>query len=82
MTGLFASGHIVDCIVAVLALEIAAFAVWRRSSLANAVVAALPGICLLLALRSALTGAGWTMIALWLMLSFPAHLADLWRRPP
>jgi hypothetical protein len=36
----------------------------------------------LLALRAALTGANWMMIALWLALSLPAHLADLWRRPP
>ena len=82
MGGLFASGHAVDLIIAVLALEIVAFAVWRRPSLVNAIVAALPGLFLLLALRAALIGAGWMMIALWLALSLPAHLADLWRRPP
>jgi hypothetical protein len=82
MGGLFASGHVVDLIIAVLALEVVAFAIWRRPSLINALVAALPGFCLLLALRAALTGANWMMIALWLALSLPAHLADLWRRPP
>ncbi len=82
MSGWFASGHPVDLILAVLALEILVFAICRRRSLVNAIVAALPGICLLLALRAALTGAGWMVIALWLALSLPAHLADLWRRPP
>ncbi len=82
MSGWFASGHPVDLILAVLALEILVFAIWRRRSLVNAIVAALPGICLLLALRAALTGAGWMVIALWLVLSLPAHLADLWRRRP
>jgi hypothetical protein len=79
---LFESGHIVDLIIVVLIGEVLVFLVRRRESFANAVVAALPGICLLLALRASLTGAGWTSIALWLALSFPAHLADLWRRPP
>ena len=87
LQGLFASGHIVDVILAVLIAEAAALIflrggkTWYVRSI-NAVVAALPGVCLLLALRAALTGASWTWIALWLALSFPAHLADLWRRPP
>ncbi len=86
MNALFASGRVVDIILAVLALEVLALALWRRSrrepGIANLLVAALPGICLLLALRSALDNAGWGMIALFLALSFPAHLLDLWRRPP
>jgi hypothetical protein len=35
---------------------------------------------LLFALRAALTGAGWIWVCLWITLSLPAHLADLWRR--
>ena len=41
----------------------------------------LPGALMLLALRAALTGAGWPWIALALAASFPAHLADIARRP-
>lgn len=37
----------------------------------------LPGALMILALRGALTGAEWQWIALPLLLSFPAHLADL-----
>lgn len=37
----------------------------------------LPGALLLLALRSALTGADWRWTALLLALSLPVHLADL-----
>ena len=37
----------------------------------------LPGALMILALRGALTGAEWHWIALPLLLSFPAHLADL-----
>ncbi|WP_439814962.1 hypothetical protein [Zavarzinia sp. CC-PAN008] len=75
------SGHVVDLILAVLVLEVLALGLWRRRLMAM-LVAALPGACLLLALRCALTDAGWPWVALWLALSFPAHLLDLWRRPP
>lgn len=82
LPALFKSGHIVDLIIVVLIAEVLLFRIVRRGSGINAVVAALPGICLLLALRASLTGANWTHVAFWLALSFPAHLADLWRRLP
>ena len=44
------------------------------------VLAFAPGACLLLALRAALTGAGWPWIAAALAASFPFHIADLIRR--
>ncbi len=79
----FSSGHAIDLVVAVLILEAIAFIAFRRAhSPVNMMSAAAPGICLLFALRASLTGANWTWVALWLALSFPAHLADLWRRPP
>jgi uncharacterized membrane protein YjjP (DUF1212 family) len=76
----FNSGHVVDAILAVFACEAFVYAVirrWSPGAMMRFAVAALPGIFLLLALREALTGAGWSWIALWLALSFPAHLADL-----
>jgi hypothetical protein len=82
MSAFFSSGHAVDVVLVVLGLEaITLIAIFRRRPAAT-VAAAAPGICLLIALHESLTGAGWEWIALWLVLSFPAHLADLWLRPP
>lgn len=52
----------------------------RGWALSDAVLRLLPGALMLLALRAALTGAGWPWVAAALLLSFPAHLADLARR--
>lgn len=76
---LFASGHAADLILIVLAAEL----VWlvRRGAKALDVALALgPAVLIVAALRGALTGADWPMIALPLMLSFPVHIADLMRR--
>lgn len=82
MAALFASGHIADIILVVLALEVLAFAVYRRITgrgfrffafLPNA----LAGGCLVLALRCALVGSDWTWTALALAASFAAHVWDL-----
>ena len=81
MSELFASGHAIDLVLGFLVLEVMVLGIWRRSAAATVVIAALPGACLLLALRAALTGANWSWVALWVALSLPAHLADLgWRR--
>jgi hypothetical protein len=87
MEDLFSSGRIVDIILAILAIEVLTLSIWRAKSgiqrrAATLVIAALPGAFLLLALRAALSGAGWRWMLLWLAASFPAHLADLWRRRP
>lgn len=79
MEWLFASGHAVDIVLAVLTVELA----WLTRRGWNPIDAALrlaPGALMLLALRGALTGLDWPWIALPLALSFPAHLADLARR--
>ena len=90
MSGLFASGRIVDLILALTVLEWLLLTAYRRRTgrgpapaplLANL----LAGICLLLAVRAALVDAWWGWLALclaeprWL-----AHLADLrlrWAQP-
>ncbi len=77
MSGFFASGHAVDAVLVFLALEVLVLVLWRRACLATALLAALPGALLLLALRAALTGADWRWVALWVALSLPAHLMDL-----
>ncbi len=80
LAGFFASGHAVDVVLLVVALEFGVLSVRRRGPLLDRVLVLAPGACLLLALRAALTGAGWPWVALALAASFPVHLADLIRR--
>ncbi len=80
MTWLFASGHAVDIVLAVIALEFAWLVAARGWRVTAAALRLAPGALMLLALRSALTGLDWRWIALPLLLSFPVHLADLAQR--
>lgn len=84
MSNFFASGHVVDLVLAVMALEVAWLlrrrAARTRAGVMDVVLAFAPGICLLLALRAALVGADWPWVALALTASFPVHLLDLRRR--
>lgn len=81
MTWLFAQGHAVDLVLLVMAGELVWLVRTRRWPTPDAVLRLLPGALMLLALRAALTGMVWPWIAAALALSFPAHLADLRRRP-
>ncbi len=74
---LFARGHAVDVMLAVLAAEAAWLAARGRS---DALPGLLPAVPILLALRVALTGGGWKWVAGWLMISLPVHLYDLRKR--
>lgn len=89
MAELFAGGRIVDLILILVVLEGITLLAYRRRTghgiggrglLSNL----LAGVCLLLALRVALTGGGWPLIALCLAASGLAHAVDLWLRwqPP
>ncbi len=79
MEWFFASGHAVDLVLVVLALEF--ILLWRRGRNAlDILLMLLPAAFILLALRAALVGAEWYWVAGLLTLSFPAHLADLARR--
>lgn len=85
MTEFFTSGRVVDLVLAFVLMEAALLYVlyrWTGRGLAPAVLLSLliPGACLLLALRAALTDASWMLVALWLLLSLVAHLADLRQR--
>jgi hypothetical protein len=83
LEALFASGRIVTLILVAVAIE-AAVLLWllrHAGRLAFGVAANLAaGACLLLAVRSALVGAPWQATALWIALSLPAHVLDLWLR--
>lgn len=79
MEELFASGHAVDIVLAVLAIEALWLlrSGWRPGTIATTL---LPAALILLGTRAALTGAEWYWIALPLAASFPVHLADLRRQ--
>ena len=82
MTALFASGHVVDAILLLVLAEAAALIALHRATGRGPPPAALlpnlaAGACLLLALRLALHGAPWPLLALCLLGSLAAHLADL-----
>lgn len=85
MAEFFASGRVADLILLVLAAEALLLLAWRRRTgrglppmaLAGLV---LPGVALVLALRAALTGAGWPFVAMALVAALAAHLFDLAQR--
>jgi hypothetical protein len=80
---LLAHGHAVDLILAVIVVEFAALSVRRplaHGALTSRILAFAPGVCLLLALRAALTGSNWIWVAVFLAASFPVHVGDLMRR--
>jgi hypothetical protein len=88
MSGLFASGRVVDFVLVLMAVEAALLVWYRRRSgrgvpVAEALVFLFAGACLMLALRAALVGASWEWIAAPMAGAGAAHLLDLrlrWRR--
>jgi uncharacterized membrane protein YjjP (DUF1212 family) len=77
----FSDGSIVDLIFAFIAIECVALLLYRKYvkgfEVTEIIMLMLPGIFLLLALRSALSGASWPIVAGWLLASLIAHLGDL-----
>lgn len=84
MAGLFESGAIADIVIAVMAAEaivlIALRSRIRHVHISDVAGMLAAGIFLVLALRAALTGAGWQWIAVFLATAFAAHLLDLRRQ--
>jgi len=82
LSALFASGHAVDIVLAVVALELllGVCILGRYRAKLDLLFALAPGFLLLLALRAALTGASAVWVAAFLTASFPIHLIDLARR--
>lgn len=81
------SGRICDIALALMAAEVIALIAYRRATGRGIAPGALlanfaAGGALVLALRSALTGAGWLATAGWLTASLVAHVADLKARWP
>ena len=85
MTALMQSGALADIVIAVMVLEGLLLLALRRSrwrSLRTGDVISMlaAGLFLVLALRAALTGAGWPWIAVSLTAAFIAHVVDLRRQ--
>ncbi len=79
MQNFFTSGHAVDLVLAFMAVEAIILIAMKRPAL-TVMLTILPGAVMMLALRAALTGAGWQWVAIWLTVSLPLHLADLRHR--
>lgn len=79
MKWLFASGHAIDIVLAVIAIEFFWLVARRDWTMLAAVLRLGPAALMMLALRAAIADCEWYWIALPLALSFPIHLADIKR---
>ena len=79
MEWLFASGHAVDVVLLTLTLEFMWLTAFKHWQVTAVLLRLGPGAMMLIALRSALVGNNWPLVAVPLFLSFPLHLADLKR---
>jgi hypothetical protein len=85
MQDFVASGRVADAILAIMAVEFVVLTVFymrtgRGVAPRDLLFMLFAGAALVLALRAALTGAGWHYLAGCLALALVAHLADLSRR--
>lgn len=71
------SGHAVLIAIGFVIIEIIMIVILRRRRAASIVIGVAPGLCLMLALLSALEGSDWQAIIFWVTLSLPFHLIDL-----
>jgi len=85
VAALFANGRIIDLILLLVVLEVTILIIIRKKSgrglgTLDLILSLLAGVALLFALRAALQGLAWPVVALFLFLSLLAHLMDLGRR--
>ena len=79
--------HLIDLVIAVTLLEMAALVLYRRFTgrgltLVDLVPALGAGLALMLAVRAALSDAAWVWVAAALLAAGLAHLIDMRRRWP
>lgn len=79
MNEFFSSGRAADVVLIVLVAE-ALWLKFRGAQWPSILGALVPAMLMMIALRAALTGAGWLAIAIALTLAFPIHIYDLRRR--
>lgn len=82
LQSLFKSGNIVDLILALMAIEAAGLMLWHFMTGSGVGPRALlpfliAGVCLMVALKFALTGQDWTLVATALGGAFVFHLLDI-----
>jgi hypothetical protein len=82
MAAFFESGLAFKLILSALAVEIAlaGFYFWRRQQglfMLSFIANGLSGAALVLAMQSALLGAGWLFVAIYLLAGLLAHVADV-----
>jgi len=80
----FASGRVIDLVVGLTVLEVVALWGFRRVTGRGPRLSAVgldlaSGVCLMLAVRAALVGAWFGVVALWMLAALGLHLADLRR---
>jgi len=85
MGALFANGRIIDCIFLLIVAEVTILILIRKKTgrglrPVDLILSLLAGVALLFALRAALLGLAWPIVASFLFLSLLAHLTDLSRR--
>lgn len=77
MADLFASGRIVDAILILVAIEGLGLMLWVRRGGWPILCNLTSGAALMLAVRAALTGAHWTLVAVCLAVSGLAHGTEM-----
>ncbi len=87
MTEAFATGRVVDAILALMLLELCVLIIVRKKTgrglpTGRLIVSLAAGAALLLALRAALMGYAWQSVAPWLIVALAAHVLDLKLRWP
>ena len=76
------NGGLVDTIISITLLETVALLLYHRTTKRGLaprdyLLNVASGLCLMLALRCALSGAAWYFISMWLMAAGLAHVADI-----
>ncbi len=77
MQALFASPHLIDLVLLFTAVEAIVLVATGKQRMGMVAMVLLPGVCLMLGIRTVLTGAAWPWLPVALAGALVAHLADL-----
>jgi hypothetical protein len=71
------SGLAIEIAIGLILIEMILVLWFRRKAGLAVLLGLIPGLCLMLALLTALKGGDWRIIAFWVTASLPFHLIDL-----
>ena len=71
------NGLVIKIAIGLIVLEMVAVLWLRRGTGGAVLIGLIPGLCLMLALLTAIQGGAWWVVALWMTVSLPFHLIDL-----